>query len=169
MVAPTAFIRPISRVRSVTDTSMMLMMPTAPSPSVTIPTPPRKTSIAVKIAPTIFSSWTVLNSSNASPSEGSNPCRSAITRCTAATAAAISPLVAGWYWIEVNASAGMLSPFQRIQLLHRGDRNVNLLIVEIVVATSDFPHPPTTVNAVPSMVMVSPSICRPLKTAGLRL
>ena len=42
MVAPKALRRPISRVRSVTETSMMLTTPIAPRPSVTRPTAPRK-------------------------------------------------------------------------------------------------------------------------------
>jgi hypothetical protein len=46
LVAPMALRMPISRVRSVTETSMMLMMPTAPRPRVTMPTPPRKRSMA---------------------------------------------------------------------------------------------------------------------------
>ena len=41
-VAPRALRNPIYRVRSATDTSMMLTMPIAPRPSVTNPTTPRK-------------------------------------------------------------------------------------------------------------------------------
>ena len=74
LVAPSALRRPISRVRSVTVTSMMLMMPTAPRASVTIPTPPRNTSIAVKITPTVRCDLIVSHSSNASVRLGSNPC-----------------------------------------------------------------------------------------------
>ena len=57
---------PISRVRSVTETSMMLMMPTAPRPRVTMPTPPRKISMALKMAPIFFSSSMVSNCSKVS-------------------------------------------------------------------------------------------------------
>jgi len=54
LVAPRALRKPISRVRSVTATSMMFTMPIAPSASVTRPTPPRNQSIAVKIFPMVF-------------------------------------------------------------------------------------------------------------------
>ena len=73
LVAPRALRSPISRVRSVTATSMMLMMPIAPSASVTSPTPPRNQSMAVKILPMVFWFFTVSHSSQVSLPLGSKP------------------------------------------------------------------------------------------------
>ncbi len=110
LVAPIALRSPISRVRSLTETSMMLMIPTAPSASVTIPTPPRNTSIAVKILPTICSVRIVSHSLKASGASGSKPCRRAMIWCTCFLAIRLSLRIRGWYWIDVTESAGMFSP-----------------------------------------------------------
>ena len=59
MVAPRALRSPISWVRSLTATSMILMTPIAPRASVTMPTAPRNMFITSKIVPTIFDSWIV--------------------------------------------------------------------------------------------------------------
>ena len=48
--APTAMRRPISRVRSVTETSMMFMMPMPPTTSETAATPASSSSITVPVA-----------------------------------------------------------------------------------------------------------------------
>ncbi len=56
LVAPRALRNPISWVRSVTATSMMLMTPIAPKASVTIPTAPRNIFMTSKMVPTIFDS-----------------------------------------------------------------------------------------------------------------
>ncbi len=53
-VAPRAMRNPISRVRSLTVTSMMLITPMAPNASVTSPTAPRNMFMASKILPTAF-------------------------------------------------------------------------------------------------------------------
>ena len=55
------------------------------------------------------------------------------------TAAVLSLLVVGWYWIEVSASCGMLSPFiaKNSSIVDSG--NVQLLVVEVVVAAADLP------------------------------
>ena len=66
LVAPSALRSPISRVRSATATSIMLMTPIAPSASVTNPTLPRNTFIASKILPTGSAVPTVSHSSNES-------------------------------------------------------------------------------------------------------
>ena len=50
--APSAFRRPISRVRSVTDTSMMFITPTPPRVRVTKAIVPRNAVIEAKIAST---------------------------------------------------------------------------------------------------------------------
>ncbi len=71
LVAPNALRNPISFVRSATDTSMMLMMPIAPSASVISPTLPRNMFMASKILPTISWFLTVSQSSNASSFLGS--------------------------------------------------------------------------------------------------
>ena len=65
LVAPTALRKPISRVRSATATSMMLMIPIAPSASVTSPTLPRNMFIASKILPIWSTVLIVSHSSNA--------------------------------------------------------------------------------------------------------
>ena len=81
-VAPKALRKPISRVRSETDTSMMLMMPIAPRPNVTTPTTPRNQSMALKIFPT-FSLFSIVSQSpNESSSLGSNPWRRAMISCS---------------------------------------------------------------------------------------
>ena len=85
-VAPSALRKPISLVRSVTETSMMLMIPIAPSPSVTSPTTPRNQSIASKILPTRCEFSIVSQSSNASSSLGSKPCRRPMILCTSCLA-----------------------------------------------------------------------------------
>ena len=54
LVAPSALRKPISRVRSLTVISMILMTPIAPSASVTSPTAPRNMFMASKIAPMAF-------------------------------------------------------------------------------------------------------------------
>ena len=72
-VAPKAFRNPISCVRSATATSIMLIMPIAPSPSVTSPTLPRNAFIASKIFPTWSTVLTVSHSSNESALLASNP------------------------------------------------------------------------------------------------
>src|SRR5260370_1352199 len=72
-VAPSALRSPISRVRSVTETSMMLMMPMAPSASVITPTTPRNQSMPLKILSTRLLSSIVSQSSNDSVSFGSKP------------------------------------------------------------------------------------------------
>jgi hypothetical protein len=51
LVAPSALRNPISRVRSATATSMMLMIPIAPKASVTSPTLPRNIFMASNIFP----------------------------------------------------------------------------------------------------------------------
>ena len=73
LVAPSAFRNPISWVRSLTATSMMLMTPMAPSASVTIPTAPRNMFMTSKIVPTIFDSWIESQPSKAFSSLASNP------------------------------------------------------------------------------------------------
>ena len=73
LVAPRALRKPISRVRSLTATSMMLMIPMAPRVRVTKPTPPRKISITSKILPTASAFLTVSQSSKASSLRQSNP------------------------------------------------------------------------------------------------
>ena len=70
-VAPKALRRPISRVRSVTDTSMILITPMAPRPSVTSPTAPRNVSMASEILPTISAVAIESQSSKASGVSGS--------------------------------------------------------------------------------------------------
>src|SRR5260370_20972888 len=86
LLAPTAFISPISLVRSVTETSMILTMPIAPSASVTRPTPPRKMSMAVKILPTVSALWMVSQPSKASGLSGSKPWLRAMILWICATA-----------------------------------------------------------------------------------
>ena len=49
LVAPSALRTPISRVRSVTDTSMMFITPMPPRKSVISATHPKKTVITLKI------------------------------------------------------------------------------------------------------------------------
>ena len=66
LVAPSALRSPISLVRSVTDTSMMLTMPMAPRARVTRPTLPRNRFMASKILPTVSWDLTVSQSNHAS-------------------------------------------------------------------------------------------------------
>ena len=67
LLAPTAFRMPISRVRSVTETSMMFMMPMPPTTSEMPAMAPRRmvsvrlTSLAVAVRS--FWVWTVKSSS----------------------------------------------------------------------------------------------------------
>ena len=71
LVAPRALRNPISRVRSLTVTSMMLMTPMAPRASVTMPTVPRNMFMASKMVPTILDCWIV-----SQPSKASDRCQS---------------------------------------------------------------------------------------------
>ena len=74
-------------------------------------------------------------------SEGSKPWRWAMTRCTAGTAAVVSSFVAGWYWMELTASRGMLSPFMANNSCMVVSGNVEFLVVEVVVAAADLVAP----------------------------
>ena len=56
LVAPNALRKPISCVRSVTATSIMLITPIAPKANVTTPTAPRNMFMTSKMVPTIFDS-----------------------------------------------------------------------------------------------------------------
>src|ERR1700683_1162352 len=71
LVAPRALRNPISWVRSLTATSMMLMTPMAPSASVTMPTAPKNKFMTSKMVPTIFEDWMESHSSQAFSSLGS--------------------------------------------------------------------------------------------------
>jgi hypothetical protein len=103
--------RPISRVRSVTETSMMLMMPTAPRPRVTMPTPPRKDIHGVEdLVDQHCEVWMVSHSSKASLRRD----RSVIgadDRCTAATAVVSSLCDGGLVLDGGERVRGMFSPF----------------------------------------------------------
>ena len=53
-VAPNAFLTPISRVRSVTDTSMMFMMPIPPTRRLTAAIPERRNVKICVVSPSVF-------------------------------------------------------------------------------------------------------------------
>ena len=65
LVAPSAIRNPISRVRSLTVTSIMLITPMAPKARVTKPTAPRNMFMASKMVPTAFEFWIVSQPSKA--------------------------------------------------------------------------------------------------------
>src|SRR6266576_40117 len=95
-VAPTALRRPISRVRSATATSMMLMIPIAPSARVTRPTLPRNMFMASKIFPIWSTVFTVSHSSNESGLRGSKPWFRAMILCTSCFAVSCKARDLGW-------------------------------------------------------------------------
>ncbi len=105
-----------------------------------MPTPPRNTSMAVKMAPIILFSVTVSHSWKASFIDGSKPWRSAITRCTAANAAVVSPFSRRLILDGGQRVARNIAPLQHEQFLHRRDRDIDLLVVEVIVAARDFIH-----------------------------
>ena len=137
LVAPSALRRPISRVRSVTVTSMMLMMPTAPRASVTMPTPPRKTSIAVKMTPTVRWDLMVSHSSKASLSDGIE----AVALGDDAVDVGLGGLVhVGREGLVLDGGDGVggdVFAVQREELQHGGEGDVDLLVVAVVVAAAD--------------------------------
>jgi hypothetical protein len=59
-IAPTASRMPISRVRSVTDTSMMFMMPMPPTPMLTAASAPRK-RVSARVVPMAAAATSVMS------------------------------------------------------------------------------------------------------------
>jgi len=70
--APTAMRMPISRVRSVTLTSMMFMMPMPPTSSEMPATEPRNNVMTVEMVPTVsaISFWLRMVKSSSRPAAG---------------------------------------------------------------------------------------------------
>ena len=147
--------------RSVTETSMMLMMPTAPRPRVTTPTPPRKTSMAVKMTPI-----------NVCFLDGVPFIERVLQRGVEAVALGDDPVHGdGGGGVVILDGGLVLDRSERIlrdvvalegeQLLHGGDGNIDLLVVVGRCCHGRSCPPPMTVKSMSLMVMVSPSIGRP--------
>ena len=73
--APTAMRRPISRMRSVTDTSMMFMMPMPPTISEIVATAPSSSDISFVVAVRVATISEMLRTLKSSSSPGLILCR----------------------------------------------------------------------------------------------